>query len=87
MAERAAEVRDLLKTPAHPAPLMIICTLVAVGELETEVGIHQPNLLQQLRVVREAGIVQPRRASKQIFYRLTDVKTAQLRAALHDLLR
>jgi DNA-binding transcriptional ArsR family regulator len=89
MAERAAEVSNLLKTLAHPARLMIVCTLVegerSVGELETELGIHQPNLSQQLAVVREAGIVQTRRVSKQIFYRLTEAKAAQLVEALYTI--
>jgi DNA-binding transcriptional ArsR family regulator len=89
MAEQAAEVSDLLKTLAHPARLMVVCTLVegerSVGELETELGVHQPNLSQQLTVLREAGIVQTRRASKQIFYRLTEAKAAQLVEALYTI--
>jgi DNA-binding transcriptional ArsR family regulator len=89
MAEQAGEVSELLKTLAHPARLMIVCTLVegerSVGELETELGVHQPNLSQQLSVLREADIVQTRRASKQIFYRLTEAKVAKLVEALHTI--
>jgi ArsR family transcriptional regulator len=44
--------------------------------------VHQPTLSQQLTVLREAGIVDTRREGKQIFYALTEAKTAQLIGAL-----
>jgi DNA-binding transcriptional ArsR family regulator len=89
MAGRAGEVAALLKTLAHPARLMIVCTLVegerSVGELEAAIDVHQPTLSQQLTVLRGAGIVRTRRASKQIFYRLAEAKAAQLIAALYTI--
>jgi ArsR family transcriptional regulator len=87
MAARSAEVAGLLKTLAHPARLMLVCTLVegefSVGALEEALGIHQPTLSQQLNVLREAGIVETRREGKQIFYRLAEEKAARLVGALH----
>ncbi|MEN5082667.1 sulfite-sensing transcriptional repressor BigR [Bosea sp. TWI1241] len=87
MEARAGEVAGLLKTLAHPARLMLACTLAegeyAVGELEERLGIHQPTLSQQLGVLREAGIVQTRREAKQIFYRLSEEKAARLIEALY----
>ncbi|MEW6642631.1 MAG: sulfite-sensing transcriptional repressor BigR [Pseudomonadota bacterium] len=89
MANRADEVADLLRTLANRNRLMIVCALVggeyAVGQLEDELGIHQPTLSQQLTVLRAAGIVETRREAKQIFYRLTDEKAARLIEALHDI--
>lgn len=89
MASRVGEVANLLKTLSHPARLMIVCTLVegeySVGELEEKVGIHQPHLSQHLTVLRSSGIVETRREGKQIFYRLTEEKAAQLVAALYDI--
>jgi len=89
MAAQAADVAGLLKTLAHPARLMLVCTLVegefSVGALETALDLHQPSLSQQLNVLREAGIVETRRDGKQIFYRLTGEKAAQLVAALHGI--
>lgn len=89
MAARADEVAALLKTLAHPVRLLLACTLVegeyAVGALESRLDIHQPTLSQQLTVLREAGIVETRREGKQIFYRLTAEKAAQLIAALHQI--
>ncbi|MBN9074827.1 MAG: helix-turn-helix transcriptional regulator [Rhizobiales bacterium] len=87
MQGRADEVAALLKTMAHPARLMLACTLAegeySVGELEEKLGIHQPSLSQQLGVLREAGVVETRREAKQIFYRLTQQKAAQLIQALY----
>jgi ArsR family transcriptional regulator len=87
MEGRAGEVALLLRTLSHPARLMIVCTLVegeySVGQLEEELGIHQPTLSQQLTVLREAGIVETRREAKQIFYRLTAAKAARLVEALY----
>lgn len=89
MEARAGEVANVLKTLAHPARLMLVCTLVegeySVSELEKKLGIHQPTLSQQLTVLREANIVETRRNGKQIFYRLTAEKAAQLVGALYDI--
>jgi len=89
MESRAGEVAALLKTLAHPIRLMLVCTLVegehSVSQLEEALGIHQPNLSQQLTVLRDANIVETRRDGKQIFYRLTAEKAAQLVAALYTI--
>ncbi|MEG6508241.1 sulfite-sensing transcriptional repressor BigR [Methyloligella sp. 2.7D] len=89
MQARAGEVAALLKTLAHPARLMIVCTLVegefSVGELEARLDIHQPNLSQQLTVLRQAEIVETRREAKQIFYRLSAEKAARLVEALYHI--
>ena len=86
---RAGEVADLLKTLSHPARLMIVCCLVeseySVGELEEKIGVGQPHLSQHLTVLRSSRIVETRRDGKQIFYRLTEDKAAQLVAALYDI--
>ncbi len=89
MAGRADEVATLLKTLAHPARLMLACTLAegeySVSTLEEKLGIHQPSLSQQLGVLREAGIVETRREAKQIFSRLTQEKAALLIQALYGI--
>ncbi|MDW5317477.1 sulfite-sensing transcriptional repressor BigR [Rhizobium sp. PL01] len=89
MASRAAQVADLLKTLAHPARLMLVCTLVerehSVSELEEKIDLRQPHLSQQLTVLRKADIVTTRREGKQIFYRLTEEKAAQLVGALYTI--
>lgn len=87
MATRSAEAAALLKTLAHPSRLMLACTLAeaeySVSVLEEKLDIRQPNLSQQLNVLREAGIVETRREGKQIFYRLSAQKAARLVEALY----
>lgn len=87
MAVQAEEVSALLKTLAHPARLILVCTLVegehSVGELERKLDLHQPHLSQHLTVLREARIVSTRREGKQIFYSLTEEKAARLIEALY----
>ncbi|CAN7675336.1 sulfite-sensing transcriptional repressor BigR [Mesorhizobium sp. LjNodule214] len=89
MEDRAGEVAGLLRTLSHPARLMIVCTLVegeySVGQLEEELGIHQPSLSQQLTVLRDAGIVETRREAKQVFYHLTEARAARLVEALYTI--
>ncbi|WP_320203499.1 sulfite-sensing transcriptional repressor BigR [Agrobacterium rosae] len=87
MAIKAGEVASLLKVLAHPVRLMLACALAegeySVGALEEKLGIHQPTLSQQLGILREAAVVETRREAKQIFYRLTEEKAAQLVQALY----
>lgn len=89
LQDKACEVSELLKTLAHPMRLMIVCTLIegeySVSELEEKLDIHQPNLSQQLTVLREAEIVETRREGKQIYYRLTARKAERLVGALYDI--
>lgn len=57
----------------------------SVGRMEEKIGVHQPHLSQHLTVLRSSGIVETRRDGKQIFYRLTEEKAAQLVASLYDI--
>ncbi len=87
MQDRAVAVAALLRTLSHPARLMLACALAegeySVGELENRLDIRQPTLSQQLGVLREAGVVETRREARQIFYRLTGEKAAQVIEALY----
>lgn len=70
----AEEATALLKALAHPARLMICCALrhqeLSVGEIETSLDIRQPRLSRELGKLREEGLVETRRESKVVFYRL-----------------
>lgn len=74
MEPLADEATALLKALAHPARLMICCKLrdaeLSVGEIETQLGIKQPRLSRELSKLRVEGLVETRRESKVIFYRL-----------------
>lgn len=71
LGERCPSI-EALKALAHPYRLQILCTLgsnrLAVGEIEEATGITQPALSQQLRILREAELVEAQREAKQVFY-------------------
>ena len=81
--EAAAE---FLRALAHPMRLRILCRLLegelAVAGLESELGLKQPNLSQQLAALRDAGLVATRRESKSIVYRLADDRVRGILDAL-----
>lgn len=66
----------VLRVLANPARLRIILHLLngeyAVAELESDLGVRQPNLSQHLAELRDAGLVIARRESRSVFYRLTE---------------
>ena len=72
----------LLKMVSNPNRLRILVFLrnseYAVGEIESGVGLKQPNLSHELRKLRDHGLVSTRRQSKVIFYSLSGPTTEQL---------
>lgn len=90
--ESEQHLRDaarLMRNLSNPNRLLIVCSLVerehSVSELEERLKIKQPVLSQQLAELRDAGIVEPRREAKSVFYRLSDEKTTRLVAALYEI--
>jgi DNA-binding transcriptional ArsR family regulator len=67
---------DLLRAMAHPMRLTILCRLLdgemPVSAFESEMGLKQPSLSQQLGLLREAGLVSTRRESKSVVYCLAN---------------
>ena len=86
LRERAGEVSELLKLLAHPNRLLVACELMegerSVSEIEAATGVRQPNLSRDLARLRAAGLITPRRAAKQVFYRLADGRIEALMQAL-----
>lgn len=87
MQAGAQEACRLMKVLANPDRLMILCQLTSgemcVGDLESELGITQPTLSQQLTVLREEGLVATRRQGKNVFYRVTSREALALLQVLH----
>jgi ArsR family transcriptional regulator len=77
--DKAGQATRFLKTLANENRLQVLCHLAqgekSVTELETLIGIRQPNLSQQLARLRMEGLVKTRRDVKSIYYSLdsTDV--------------
>lgn len=76
----------LLRALAHPMRLQILFRLlegeVAVSGFETELGLKQPSLSQQLALLREARLVSTKRESKSVVYRLADERVPVMLATL-----
>jgi DNA-binding transcriptional ArsR family regulator len=70
----AKSAAGLLKALANEQRLMILCHLLdgplAVGELNSHVGLSQSALSQHLAVLREAGVVATEREAQTIYYSL-----------------
>src|SRR3954464_14332602 len=71
---RAATTSDVFNAIAEPQRRQILVLLRAgerpVTELARELGMTQPGTSKHLRVLREVGLVQDRRAGKQRVYGL-----------------
>jgi ArsR family transcriptional regulator len=80
------QAAEFLRALAHPMRLRILCRLLegelAVSGFETELGLRQPNLSQQLSQLREAALVTTRREAKSIFYSLADERVRLVLDAL-----
>lgn len=83
------EASELLKLIANANRLAIVCYLMeteaSVSVLETELGIRQPTLSQQLAELREAGIIEGRRSGKAIVYRVVDPRVETVVHALRKM--
>lgn len=89
LREAAGTATDFLRTLANPDRLLLLCQLSCgercVSDLETDTGIPQPTLSQQLAVLRREELVVTRREGKQIYYRIADPKVLSMLGHLQQL--
>lgn len=73
---------DRFKLLGHPVRLQILDALrrnpECVCHLEAALGKPQPYISQQLRVLREAGVIADSKEGLNVFYQLVDPQTAAL---------
>jgi len=73
---RATRVADLFKALADPTRIRIISLLahteMCVGDLCLTLGMSQPAISHQLRILRNLAIVSARKQGQHVFYTLTD---------------
>lgn len=82
---------DAIKALAHPKRLLIIDLLSdgserTVSELQSDTGMSQANLSQNLALLRTTGLVTPRRDGNNIHYRLSDPRVLKAVALLRGVL-
>ena len=91
MQQKASDAVSLLKGLANESRLMIMCVLSegehSVGQLNQRIKLSQSALSQHLAVLREQGMVQTRRESQTIYYRLADTSAINIIELLHDVFR
>ncbi|MDT9595400.1 metalloregulator ArsR/SmtB family transcription factor [Nocardioides zeae] len=80
--EAAKSIAATLQALATPSRLLILDRLrhspATVGELVDAVGMEQPAVSQQLRLLRNLGLVTGEREGRSIVYALHDDHVAQL---------
>lgn len=89
LRDAADAATNFLRTLANPDRLMLLCQLSGgercVSDLESDTGIPQPTLSQQLAVLRREELVITRREGKQIHYRIADPKVLAMLGQLQQL--
>ncbi|WP_323766794.1 metalloregulator ArsR/SmtB family transcription factor [Marinovum sp.] len=80
---------ELMKMLASEARLRILCRLVegelSVGQLAQACGVAQPTMSQQLKRLKDAGLVEGRREAQTVYYRLAGNEAAAVLETLHAL--
>ena len=75
-AATARTVAETMQALATPSRVLILSRLsggpCSVGELASEIGMEQPAVSQQLRVLRHLGLVVGEREGRQVIYALHD---------------
>lgn len=89
MAESAEAAASLMKQLANQNRLMILCTLLegecSVGDLNERIPLAQSALSQHLSSLRQSGLVETRRESQTIHYRLKGDQAKRVIEVLHDI--
>ena len=88
LAPKAAEAESFLKAMASRHRLMILCELhageMSVSALQEALGLGQSSLSQHLARLRADGLVETRRVSQTIFYRIDNPKVSRMMQALYE---
>ena len=89
LAEKAEKASKLLKTMGHPSRLMVLCYLMdgerPVSALNEAIPLSQSALSQHLAGLRQAGLVDTRRESQAIHYRLKSKAVSGILETLYQI--
>ncbi|WP_082637259.1 ArsR/SmtB family transcription factor [Bradyrhizobium retamae] len=90
LAKQAGDAAQLLKMLANEKRLLILCFLavrgeMTVGELVAVVNLSQSALSQHLAKLRADGLVEFRRTSQTLHYRVADQRTLRLLGVLKEI--
>ncbi|MGK2739998.1 ArsR/SmtB family transcription factor [Tepidicaulis sp. LMO-SS28] len=90
LEKRAGEAAAMMKLLSNERRLLILCQLVAEGEMTVgrmaeAVGLSQSALSQHLAKLRGDGLVATRREAQTVHYRIADPNAARLLAVLKEI--
>lgn len=90
LQQSAAQAAALLQAVGNPNRLLVLCLLIAQGEmsvgaLNEAVDLSPSALSQHLARMREEGLVAYRREAQTLYYRIEDPNVAKLIATLKDI--
>ncbi|MBB5760662.1 metalloregulator ArsR/SmtB family transcription factor [Methylorubrum rhodesianum] len=90
LQDKASDAARLLRLLANEKRLLILCLLVARGEMDVTslaaaVELSQSALSQHLAKMREEGLVAFRRESQTLYYRLEDPRVGRVLETLKDI--
>jgi DNA-binding transcriptional ArsR family regulator len=90
LAKQAEDVSRLLNVLANENRLLIVCYLMMrnemkVGELVESLKLSQSALSQHLTKLRDEGVVEYRRESQTLYYRIADPRVTKLVKVLKKL--
>ena len=90
MADKAGDAAALMKALSNEHRLLILCHLVAAGELPVgglveRIGLSQSALSQHLAKLREEGLVSFRRDAQTLHYHVADPRAGQVLQLLRDI--
>ncbi|MEY9626320.1 ArsR/SmtB family transcription factor [Sinorhizobium fredii] len=76
LQDKAAEAAEFMRLFSTPSRLMLLCHIAqqeqSVSDIQSDLGLKQPALSQQLAELRQAGLVKTRRESRTIYYSIAD---------------
>ena len=90
IAANASQAATLMKALSNENRLLILCHLIGAGELSVgqlaeRVRLSQSALSQHLAKLRDEGLVDFRRDSQSLFYRVADQRAGKVLEALHEI--
>jgi DNA-binding transcriptional ArsR family regulator len=82
VAVKYEKLSEILKALAHPARLKMVAGLLKdecnVAQIQKILGLPQSTISQQLRILKNAGIIKGRREGTKICYRVIDVRVRKI---------
>jgi len=90
LAAQAATAARMLKLLGNEYRLLILCFLIAhgemkVGDLVDAIGLSQSALSQHLALLRKDGLITFRRESQTLHYRVSDPRAARILKLLKNI--